>query len=168
MSHTYDYVIVGAGSAGCVFAARLTEDPKVRVAVVEAGAADTAPEIHIPAAYPMLFKAQFDWDYASDPEPGLGGRMIYLPRGKVLGGSSSINAMMYVRGNRKDYDDWANDGATGWSYDDLLPYFIKAEANEHGADWRDRSVGGAGSPVEASADGAVCRGRGAGRLSPPR
>src|SRR5262245_46428185 len=129
VTRDFDYVIVGAGSAGCVLAARLTEDPSVRVVVVEAGAADTAPEIHVPAAYPTLFKTQYDWDYASDPEPGLGGRIIYLPRGKVLGGSSSMNAMIYARGNRKDYDDWAREGAVGWSYDELLPYFIRAEAN---------------------------------------
>jgi choline dehydrogenase-like flavoprotein len=133
VSQEFDYVIVGAGSAGCVLAARLTEDPQVKVLLVEAGAADSAPEIRIPAAFPSLFKTQFDWDYASDPEPGLGGRILYLPRGKVLGGSSSLNAMMYVRGNRTDYDEWSKEGAEGWSYDELLPYFKKAESNEHGA-----------------------------------
>jgi choline dehydrogenase len=130
----YDYVIVGAGSAGCVLAARLSEDPNIQVALVEAGGADSAPEIHVPVAFPQLFKTQYDWDYASDPEPALGGRTFYLPRGKMLGGSSSMNAMVYIRGNPKDYDDWKKDGADGWSYADILPYFIKSEDNERGAD----------------------------------
>lgn len=134
MKSKYDYVIVGAGSAGCVLAARLTEDPNIQVALVEAGGADSAPEIHVPVAFPQLFRTQYDWDYASDPEPALGGRSIYLPRGKMLGGSSSMNAMMYVRGNCKDYDDWTREGADGWSYADLLPYFIRSEGNERGAD----------------------------------
>ena len=130
----FDYIIVGAGSAGCVLAARLTEDPDIRVALIEAGGADTAQEIHVPAAFPQLFKTQFDWDFATDPEPQLDGRRTYLPRGRMLGGSSSMNAMIYIRGNRADYDEWAASGATGWSYDDLLPYFIKAEGNERGED----------------------------------
>ena len=133
-SHSYDYVIVGAGSAGCVLAARLSEDPAIRVALIEAGAADTAQEIHIPAAFPQLFKTQYDWDLSTDPEPQLDGRRTYLPRGRMLGGSSSMNAMIYIRGNRADYDGWAAQGAEGWAYDDLLPYFIKAEANERGED----------------------------------
>jgi choline dehydrogenase len=133
MKENYDYVIVGAGSAGCVLAARLSEAPNVRVALVEAGGQDDASEIHIPAAFPTLFKTQYDWDYTGEPEPALGGRSIYLPRGKALGGSSSINAMVYTRGNRKDYDEWAAGGADGWSYDELLPYFLKAEDNERGA-----------------------------------
>ncbi|MGW7793206.1 GMC family oxidoreductase N-terminal domain-containing protein [Streptomyces tricolor] len=94
----YDYVIVGAGSAGCVLAARLSEDPDVRVALIEAGGPDTAQEIHVPAAFPQLFKSELDWDLDSDPEPGIGGRRTYLPRGKVFGGSSSINAVIYIRG----------------------------------------------------------------------
>ena len=130
----YDYVIVGAGSAGCVLAARLTEDPAIRVALLEAGGADTAQEIHVPAAFPQLFKTQYDWDLSTDPEPALDGRRTYLPRGRMLGGSSSMNAMIYIRGNRADYDGWAKAGAEGWSYDDLLPYFIKAEGNERGED----------------------------------
>jgi len=109
----YDYVVVGAGSAGCVLAARLSEDPDVRVALIEAGGPDTAQEIHVPAAFPQLFKSALDWDLDSDPEPGLGGRRAYLPRGKVFGGCSSINAMIYIRGNRADYDGWAAAGATG-------------------------------------------------------
>ena len=109
----YDYVIVGAGSAGCVLAARLSEDPDVKVAVLEAGGQDSRPEIAMPAAFPMLLKSSVDWDLFGEQEPGLGGRRLYLPRGKVLGGSGSINAMIYVRGNRADFDGWAADGADG-------------------------------------------------------
>ena len=108
--HAFDYVIVGAGSAGCVLAARLSEDPTVRVAVLEAGGEDSQPEIHIPAAFPALFKSSFDWDLEGEPEPGLDNRRLYLPRGKMLGGCSSINAMIYIRGNRADYDGWAAAG----------------------------------------------------------
>ena len=101
----YDYVVVGAGSAGCVVAARLTEDPSVSVVLIEAGPPDTAPEIHIPAAFPALFKTRWDWDFDSESEPELGGRRVYLPRGKMLGGSSSMNSMVYMRGNAADYDE---------------------------------------------------------------
>src|ERR1700679_3538885 len=96
----FDYVIVGAGSAGCVLAARLSDDPSVTVALVEAGGADTDDEIHIPAAFGAMFKGRHDWDLVTDPEPALGNRRCYLPRGKVLGGCSSMNAMVYIRGNR--------------------------------------------------------------------
>ena len=133
MKNGYDYVVVGGGSAGCVVAARLSEDPAVQVALIEAGPMDDAPEVHTPVAFPQLFKSEHDWDYSSEPEPSLFGRRIYLPRGKVLGGCSSMNAMIYIRGNRADYDEWAAEGATGWSYEELLPYFIKSEANERGA-----------------------------------
>jgi choline dehydrogenase len=143
MKNGYDYLVVGGGSAGCVLAARLSEDPAVQVALIEAGPIDDAPEVHIPASFAQLFKSQLDWDYSSEPEPALGGRRVYLPRGKVLGGSSSMNAMIYIRGSRADYDEWAAEGATGWSYDDILPYFIKAEANERGA----CSVHGAEGPL---------------------
>ncbi|MEV6329346.1 GMC family oxidoreductase N-terminal domain-containing protein [Streptomyces sp. NPDC051909] len=142
----YDYVIVGAGSAGCVLAARLSEDPEVRVALIEAGGADTAQEIHIPAAFPQLFKSALDWDLDTDPEPGIGGRRAYLPRGKVFGGCSSINAMIYIRGARADYDGWAANGATGWGYDDVLPYFRRAEDNERGED----AYHGVGGPLTVS------------------
>ena len=129
-----DYVIVGAGSAGCVLAARLSEDPSAEVTLIEAGGPDSAREIHVPIALGQLWKSQYDWDYMSQPEPGLDGRYVYLPRGKTLGGSSSLNAMIYIRGHRADYDGWAADGARGWSYNEVLPYFRKAEANERGED----------------------------------
>jgi choline dehydrogenase len=142
----YDYVIVGAGSAGCVLAARLSEDPDVKVALLEAGGQDSRPEIAMPAAFPMLLKSSVDWDLLGEEEPGLGGRRLYLPRGKVIGGSGSINAMIYVRGNRADYDDWAAGGAEGWSYDEVLPYFKRSEDNERGED----PFHGAGGPMSVS------------------
>ncbi len=126
----YDYVIVGAGSAGCVLAARLSEDPETSVLLLEAGPPDTNQNIHVPLGYLSLARTEVDWDYHSAPEPNCNGRQISLPRGKVLGGSSSINAMVYIRGNRRDYDEW---GVQGWAWDDLFPYFLKAEDNERGA-----------------------------------
>jgi choline dehydrogenase-like flavoprotein len=135
------YVIVGAGSAGCVLASRLSEDPAAEVVLVEAGPQDKAQQIHIPAAWPQLFKSRHDWDYASEREPGLDRRRVYLPRGKTLGGSSSMNAMIYIRGARADYDGWARDGAKGWSYDETLPYFRRSEANERGEDQFHGSLG---------------------------
>ncbi len=142
----HDYVIVGAGSAGCVLAARLSEDPGAEVALLEAGGRDTRPEIAMPAAFPLLLKSGVDWDLYGEPEPGLGGRRLYLPRGKVLGGSGSINAMIYLRGNRADYDGWAAGGATGWSYDEVLPYFKRSEDNERGED----GFHGVGGPLSVS------------------
>ncbi|WP_433593848.1 GMC family oxidoreductase [Nocardia sp. CA-145437] len=142
----YDYVVVGAGSAGSVLASRLSEDPSVRVALIEAGPRDTAEEIHLPIAFPSLFKGPLDWDYDSEPEAGLHFRRAYLPRGRVLGGSSSMNAMIYIRGARADYDGWAANGADGWSYDEVLPYFVKAEDNERGKD----TYHGAGGPLSVS------------------
>ena len=126
----YDYVIVGAGSAGCVLAARLTEDPDVSVLLLEAGPPDSNENIHVPLGYLSLGRTEVDWDFDSAPEPFCDHRRIKLPRGRVLGGSSSINAMVYIRGNRADYDGW---GIDGWGYDDLLPYFLRAEDNERGA-----------------------------------
>ncbi|HEY2081019.1 MAG TPA: GMC family oxidoreductase N-terminal domain-containing protein [Streptosporangiaceae bacterium] len=130
----YDYVIAGAGSAGCVLASRLSENPDVRVLLLEAGPPDSADEIHIPAAVNLLFQTAYDWNYQTVPQDRAGGRSIYWPRGRVLGGSSSINAMIYIRGNRHDYDSWRDDyGCEGWGYTDLLPYFLRAESNSRGA-----------------------------------
>jgi choline dehydrogenase-like flavoprotein len=129
----YDYIIVGAGSAGCVLAARLTEDPAAQVLVLEAGGRDTAREIRIPAAFSKLFKTSVDWNYSTEPEPHLNNRKLYWPRGKVLGGSSSINAMIYIRGSAADYDQWKSLGNEGWGFADVLPYFKKSENRERGA-----------------------------------
>jgi choline dehydrogenase-like flavoprotein len=141
-----DYVIVGAGSAGCVLASRLSEDPDVKVLLLEAGGPDTAFEIRIPYAFPAVFKSGLDWDLLGEQEPGLGNRRLYLPRGRVIGGSSSINAMIYLRGSRADYDGWAADGCDGWSYDDVLPYFKRSEDNERGED----AYHGVGGPLTIS------------------
>jgi choline dehydrogenase len=130
----YDYVIVGAGSAGCVLAARLSENPDTRVLLLEAGPPDTAAELRIPAATSMLLQTAYDWNYETVPQDRAGGRPIYWPRGKVLGGSSAIASMIYIRGNRDDYDSWRDDfGCEGWGYADLLPYFLRAEGNARGA-----------------------------------
>lgn len=129
----YDYVIVGAGSAGCVLASRLTEDPSIRVLLLEAGGPDNAEEIQIPAAYYRLFKTAYDWDYTTERQTELDGRHVYWPRGRVLGGSSSINAMIYVRGNPADYDGWRDEyGCAGWGFADVLPYFRRAENQARG------------------------------------
>ena len=122
----YDFIIVGAGSAGCVLASRLTEDPRNRVLLLEAGPRDTDPWIHVPLGYGKLFaRTDVNWAYESEPEPALNGRRVFTPRGKVLGGSSSINGLVYIRGQREDYDGW---GVPGWDFASLLPYFEKAEA----------------------------------------
>jgi choline dehydrogenase len=128
----YDYVVVGAGSAGCVLAGRLSEDPSVRVLLIEAGGKDRHPNIKIPAAFAKQFRTKLDWDLATEPEPHCAGRSIYVPRGKGLGGSSSMNAMLYVRGNPLDYEGWAEAGASGWGWDDIKPYFLRAEDNQRG------------------------------------
>ena len=126
----YDYIIVGAGSAGCVLAARLSADPAVSVLLLEAGPADDAREIRAPAALNRLFQTEYDWNYLTVPQHHAAGRSIYWPRGKVLGGSSSINAMIYIRGNRHDFQTWRDEyGCTGWGYEDLMPYFLRAEDN---------------------------------------
>ena len=131
----YDFVIVGAGSAGCVLANRLGADPDVRVLLLEAGPEDRSWTIDMPAAMgTVVGGTRFNWSYLSDPEPGLEGRRIGTPRGKVLGGSSSINGMVYVRGHARDYDGWAAAGCTGWSYGEVLPYFIRSECHSLGAD----------------------------------
>jgi choline dehydrogenase len=142
----YDYVIVGAGSAGCVLAARLTEDPDVSVLLVEAGPPDAIENIHVPAAAAQLFHSQVDWDFSTMPEPHADNRRIHLPRGKALGGSSSINWMVYIRGNRADFDEWREQGCAGWGYDELLPYFKRAEDNQRGAS----EYHGVGGPLTVS------------------
>ena len=131
----FDYVIVGAGSAGCALANRLSEDPNVSVCILEAGGKDANPLIHAPLGFAFLGeKTPVNWHFDTAPQRHLNGRQGRQPRGRVLGGSSSINAMIYIRGSKADYDRWAAHGATGWSYDDVLPYFKKAENNERGAD----------------------------------
>ncbi len=130
----YDYVIVGAGSAGCLLANRLGA-AGARVLVLEAGGSDRKPEVKAPAAFPNQFQTALDWNYMSEPEPGLFGRRLFLPRGKMLGGSSSMNAMLYTRGNRSDYDRWESElGATGWGYESVLPLFRRHERNAQHSD----------------------------------
>jgi choline dehydrogenase len=124
----YDYVIVGGGSAGCVLANRLSKDSGVRVLLLEAGPEDTRDEIRIPALFSTLFGTEVDWDYRVEPQTHYGGSMQY-PRGKTLGGSSSINLMVYIRGDRSDFDGWAESGCKGWDYESVLPYFVKSENN---------------------------------------
>ncbi len=128
----YDFVIVGAGSAGCVLAARLTEDPNARVLLLEAGTAREPLAARVPAAFSKLFKTRHDWAYFTEPEPELYGRRLYVPRGKLLGGSSAMNAMIYIRGNPLDYDEWALEGCVGWSHADVLPFFERAEDQARG------------------------------------
>jgi choline dehydrogenase len=129
----YDYIIVGAGSAGCVLASRLTEDRTTTVLLLEAGASDRKPTIHIPAAFTTLFKSSYDWACHTAVQPHLHHRQLFWPRGKMLGGSSSMNAMIYTRGNRYDFDRWRDLGNDGWSFSDVLPYFKRSEHQERGA-----------------------------------
>ena len=144
MTGTYDYIIVGAGSAGCVLANRLSADPSVRVLLLEAGPRDSDPWIHIPLGYGRLFaRRDVNWAYDSEPEPQLNGRRIFSPRGKVLGGSSSINGLVYIRGQPEDFDAWE---VPGWSHVELLPYFKKAQHQSRGAS----ALHGAGGPLAVS------------------
>jgi choline dehydrogenase len=134
MSRTYDFVIVGAGSAGCVLANRLSEHGRYSVCLLEAGPADRYPWIHIPIGYAKtMFHPVYNWGFYTDPDPGMNDRRIYWPRGKVFGGCSSINGLIFIRGQRADYDAWASAGNTGWGWDDVLPYFRRAESNDLGA-----------------------------------
>ena len=143
----FDYIIVGAGSAGCVLANRLSADGKHSVLLLEAGPKDSNLWIHVPLGYGKLFKDKtVNWMYQTEPEPGLDGRTIFQPRGKVLGGSSSINGLLYVRGQHEDYDRWRQHGNSGWGYDDVLPYFKKAENQARGAD----DFHGVGGPLPVS------------------
>ena len=131
----YDYIIVGAGSAGCVLANRLSGEPNKRVLLLEAGGRDWYPWIHVPVGYfKTLHNPLTDWSYKTEPDPGLNGRAIDWPRGKTLGGSSSINGLLYIRGQRQDYDHWRQLGNAGWSFEDILPYFMKSEDQQNGAD----------------------------------
>ncbi len=141
----FDYVIVGGGSAGCAVAARLAEDPGSRVLLIEAGPdAGAVAETRVPAAYSRLFRTQYDWNYVTLPQERADGRPVFWPRGKMLGGSSAMNAMIYIRGNRLDYDTWRDEyGCTGWGYKELLPYFLRAEDNARGAG----PYHGAGGPL---------------------
>lgn len=147
----YDYIIVGAGSAGCVLANRLSANPDLRVLLIEAGGWDSNPWIHVPVGYfKTLHNPKTDWCYKTEPDPGLNGRSVDWPRGKTLGGSSSINGMLYIRGQRQDYDTWAQLGNRGWSYDDVLPLFKRSENFERG-ETEFHGVGGGLSVIETRA-----------------
>lgn len=147
LQQAYDYIVIGAGSAGCVMANRLSEDPNSSVLLLEAGNKDSNPWIHVPIGYfKTMHNPNTDWCYKTEPDPGINGRRLEWPRGKVLGGSSSLNGLLYVRGQKEDYDDWAALGNKGWSYDEILPYFIKSEDQERGAD----KYHGVGGPLQVS------------------
>ncbi len=147
MNTHFDYIVVGAGSAGCVLAARLSEDPAVSVLLLEAGPPDTSPWIHLPIGYgKTMWSPRVNWRFHTDPDPHMNGRRIYWPRGKTLGGSSSINGLIYIRGQREDYDHWAALGNSGWGYEDVLPYFKRAECNQRG----DSTFHGGSGPLKVS------------------
>ncbi len=146
-TETYDYIVVGAGSAGCVLANRLSEDSSNRVLLLEAGGRDFSPWIHIPVGYfKTMHNPKTDWCYLTEPDPGIANRRLQWPRGKVLGGSSSLNGLLYVRGQAQDYDRWSELGNSGWSYDDVLPYFKKSEDQERGSN----TYHGIGGPLKVS------------------
>ncbi|QNP47254.1 GMC family oxidoreductase [Diaphorobacter aerolatus] len=150
-SAPYDYIVVGAGSAGCVLAARLSEDPRNHVLLLEAGPPDRSPWIHLPIGYgKTMWSPVYNWKFETDPDPNMNGRRIYWPRGKTLGGSSSINGLIYIRGQAEDYDHWAALGNEGWSFAEVLPYFIKSEGNERG----DSAFHGGNGPLQVSDIGA--------------
>lgn len=143
----FDYVVIGAGSAGCVVANRLSETPEERVLLIEAGPKDTYPWLHIPVGYfKTIHNPKTDWCYVIEPDPGLNGRQIKWPRGRVLGGSSALNGLLYIRGQKEDYDEWRRLGNVGWSYEDVLPYFKKSEDQERGAD----AFHGVGGPLKVT------------------
>ena len=147
----YDYVIVGGGTAGCVLANRLSADARNRVLMLEAGPEDRSPWIHLPIGYgKTMFHPVYNWGFYTDPDPGMDGRRIYWPRGRCLGGSSSINGLIYVRGQREDYDAWAAAGNRGWGWNDVLPYFVRSESNSRGAS----EAHGADGPLACSDIGA--------------
>ncbi|ALJ22281.1 GMC family oxidoreductase [Microbacterium sp. No. 7] len=145
-----DYIVVGAGSAGAVLAARLSEDPRVSVVLLEAGPPDRALQLHVPAAFSQLFRGPYDWGYDTVPQPALEGRTVYWPRGRTLGGSSSLNAMMWVRGFAADYDEWATAAGPAWSWESLVPYFAKVERVQGAAHWTHGTAGA--QPVERQRD----------------
>ena len=142
----FDFIVVGAGSAGCVLANRLSADPRHRVLLLEAGPEDRNPWIHIPVGYFRTMYSRLSWGFQTEPDPGIGGRSITWPRGKVLGGSSSINGLVYIRGQAEDFDHWRQLGNPGWSFADVLPYFRRAEDQERGAD----EFHGTGGPLGVS------------------
>jgi choline dehydrogenase len=146
-TNTYDFIVTGAGSAGCAVAGRLSEDGKFRVLLLEAGPKDSYPWIHVPLGYHKTFNnPRVNWMFESEAEPELNNRTMYQPRGKVLGGTSSINGMVYMRGNAADYDEWRQRGCEGWDYDSVLPYFKRAEDNVRGAN----DYHGVGGPLRVS------------------
>ena len=145
--NTYDFIVTGAGSAGCAVAGRLSESGKYRVLLLEAGTKDTNPWIHVPLGYTKTYTdPRVNWMFDSEPEKELNGRTLYQPRGKVLGGTSSINGMVYMRGTPRDYDGWRQRGCEGWDYESVLPFFRKAENQERG----ESEFHGVGGPLNVS------------------
>ena len=165
---TFDYIIIGSGSAGSVLANRLTQDGKHTVLVLEYGGSDIGPLIQMPSALSIPLNTKtYNWGYSSEPEPALNNRRITAPRGKVIGGSSSINGMVYVRGHARDFDTWSEMGAAGWAYADVLPYFKRMETSHGGEDgWRGSDGPDARHPWRAGqpAVPSFCRGCRTGRI----